>query len=537
MPISQEKIDAFLNYVPDEPRPVKGVIQDVLLDRIWCGSRHYISKGPDPWPHQLEALTFCLEQERALLLIKVRRGKTKISLDWLTQLYNANKINRALVIVPQPIVLEVWRNEVPRHSNLTVAIARTREDLHNDTYHSDADIVVVHWGTLLSYAKHGKTKGKIDSTYLIALRQQFQAGIIDESHKCKNHTTARFQMASILFENMKYRLGLTGTPFARNQFNLWAQMYLIDGGKALGHNYYFFEEAFGVRKASPFGQRRGMVWSKRHQKHIMAKYELVFDESKSDLLWRKMCRNVISYGWEGAEHLPELIHNMVDIPMSPSQKELYNDQIKNVIDREGRVLREQRDNTFTALRQIATGSLKFVDHDGEAHTINADTSAKMDWLVEFLEEVRDTAKIVIVHEFIRSGELIVDTIRELVSRKQDPIKLRHAHIKGGTKDAAEYLKAFMEKRLDILVINWRSVSMGVDLSVADYQLFVETPVSSIDRVQVEARAVANRQGRPLFLDDLICAPVERKILLGLKEGKDKLGDLVYQDDTFEMVEE
>jgi hypothetical protein len=535
MPIAQEKIDNFLNYVPTEPNPVKGVAKGELLDRIADASYgvYYRSKGPEPWPHQLEALTFCLERGSALLLIKVRRGKTKIALDWATQLHKARRIKRVLVIVPQPIVLEVWKQETPRHSALSIAIARTHEQLFEETIHGDSDIVAVHWSTLISYAKGGKVKADLDPVLLEHIATHYDAAIIDETHKCKNHKSVRFEVATTLLAKMQYKLGLTGTPFARNQFNLWAQVYLVDGGKALSRHYYLFEEAFGQKKAVFFGGRKGLVWSKKFKKLIMSNYQFIFDEDKSDLLLSKLSRIVISYGWEGAENLPELIHNVVDIPMSFSQKRLYNDQIRKVIDQPD----DRKGYTFQALREIATGHLKFVDSEGQEHTVNATVSAKMEWLEEFLEEVKDSASILIVHEFIRSGELICETLDELATRKIDPIKLKYGHIKGGTKDGGELLTAFMQKKLTILVINWRSVSMGVDLSAADYQLFIETPVSSIDRLQVEARAVANRQGRPLFLDDLICAPVERKIIRFLKEGKGKLSDLVYRDDTFEMVEE
>lgn len=540
MPIAQEKIENYLDYVPKPPRPVKDVHRSKLYDRIYEATDGIeytnVMKGVEPWPHQLEALTFCLEQQRAMLFIKVRRGKTKISLDWMNLLYQAEKIERVLVIVPQPIVLEVWRMETPKHSDLTIDIARTPKELANMALDGKSNIVAVHWGTLLSFAKHGKQKAEIDEHRLEALAECFQAGVVDEMHKCKNHQSLRWKMACTIFEHFEYKLGLTGTPFARNPFDLWAQMYLIDGGKALTRSYWFFEEAFGKRKKSRFSRRKGLVWNERKQANEMTTFEMVFDMAKADLLTNKLRQSVISYGWEGAENIPELIHSVVDIPMSHAQATFYNDELKKAVAQKDEDFKK-RTNTLAALREISSGFLKFADANGIEHTINSDANAKMEWLESFLEEVGDSASIVIVHEFIRTGELICETIEKLVTRKQEPIKLKYGHIRGGTQGAGELLRFFMQKKLSILVINWRSVSMGVDLSVADYQLFVETPISSIDRAQVEARAVANRAGRPLFLDDLICSPVERRILRYLKEGKGRLQDLVYADDTFAMVEE
>lgn len=532
--IAQDKLERFLALVPPAPRPVKGDDIDRLIDRIKAASNGapYWPKGNPPWPHQLEGLAFTLEQRKALLFIKVRRGKTKIALDWMTQLYKGGLISKkVLVIVPQPIILTTWQIEVAAHSDLTVAIAVDRGGI-DAALSSDAQIVVVSWGTLISFAKGGKMQGDIKLGALEVLASHFHAGVIDETHTCKNHKTVRWNIANILFGRFNYRLGLTGTPFGRNPFDLWAQAYLMDKGNALAWHHQFFVEAFGV--SEPVTDK-DKIWSKKRKKLIDTPHRWIFDKTKSDLLMDKMAGIAISYGWEDAEALPEIVKGSVRIPIYGEQREMYQGEIDKVIDRVKSLDQGERENVFVHLREISSGFLKFQD-EGEDHIVRSKENSKIDWLETFLAELGD-CQVVIVHEFIESGNMLCECLERLIHCKADPLKLRYGHIKGGVgaKASGKMMLAFQAHELDVLIINHRSVSMGVDLSAADYFLFYESPVSPIQRIQVEARATANRQGRTLFVDDMLCSPVEYRIIGFIKEGKSLLANLVYIDDVLEGV--
>jgi SNF2 family DNA or RNA helicase len=106
--------------------------------------------------------------------------------------------------------------------------------------------------------------------------------------------------------------------------------------------------------------------------------------------------------------------------------------------------------------------------------------------------------------------------------------IKYTWLYGETKDKDGALQAFRTGDAQVLIANTASGGVGIDLQMADYQCFVETPVSPIVRAQAEARALGpGRAGRALFMDDLVCAPIEERILGFLREGRDLLQEIVF----------
>ena len=74
------------------------------------------------------------------------------------------------------------------------------------------------------------------------LKTRSVAIIIDESAKIKNpdsKLTKDFFELSPLF---KIRLILTGTPVANRPYDIWSQIYFLDGGKHLGTDFKEFKK-------------------------------------------------------------------------------------------------------------------------------------------------------------------------------------------------------------------------------------------------------------------------------------------------------
>src|SRR5690606_9795864 len=70
----------------------------------------------------------------------------------------------------------------------------------------------------------------------------YDAIVIDESSKVKEHNTNRFRALRLMARRVKYMLLLTGTPAANGMTDLWAQMFLIDFGERLGQNITAFRD-------------------------------------------------------------------------------------------------------------------------------------------------------------------------------------------------------------------------------------------------------------------------------------------------------
>lgn len=79
----------------------------------------------------------------------------------------------------------------------------------------------------------------------------FRTVIIDESQGFKSHSSRRFQALKAIRPTVERFIELTGTPAANGLEGLWSQMYLLDGGEALGRNISTFRDRWFTPKMVP----------------------------------------------------------------------------------------------------------------------------------------------------------------------------------------------------------------------------------------------------------------------------------------------
>jgi SNF2 family DNA or RNA helicase len=513
MPIDPEAIERFLQApVPEHAIAFKGANPLDLNDLIFhsTGLDFKPSKTNPLGPHQIEGLAFALSNERSFLFYGMRLGKSWMALHWARHLRRANLVrSKGLVIAHAPIALQVWKSETEKHTDLrirTIAAGPQSSKEFVDACESRCDLIAVAWSglqqlfSIKKLSRKGAPKLYPDHEALRRAAPYFDHCIIDEIHFCQNHTSLRFNIANELLENCHYRLGLTGTPMGRDPYSIWAQAYLIDEGVTFGRNYYFFEQAFGKAKYNH--------WAR-------SKTEWHFDKKKAGIFQQKLQSISLSYELSEVRDINALT-NAVELEMFPEQQQAYQEVVDKFIKIDPMNLVEI-EAVFIRLRQIASGYLPFVGPDGQPR-IKYFGTPKLDWLKAFFEEC--PVQAIIFHEFIHSGDLICKAAEEAkvtIARLQGSMALN-------AKNAA--VAAFQEGAAQFLIANHTVGGTALELSNADYICFYESPVSPIVRAQAAARPMA-RGARPLIIDDLICAPVERKIARFIQEGRSILDAIVY----------
>jgi SNF2 family DNA or RNA helicase len=502
---SPEAIKRFLLYKPDLP-PIefRGAKPKDLLSVI---HEDELLTKTTPRKHQLEGLAFAIWAKRALLFYEMRTGKTKIALDWLSYLIYSNRLHkRALIVAHAPIGVDEWQSQVPLHSFLRVRVVRSgnlaQYEFQQALHDRDVDAVLISWSTLQQIfsikreAVRGAAKGK-EKLYvnrLLVREAAYNIGavVIDEIHMAGHYDTLRFGIASELVAHCQWRMGLTGTPFGRDPLLLWAQAYLIDAGNALSRSFFFFRDAFCTTKYNHF------KWSKS---------DYVFDRQKLSLLREKMDAMTLHCELRDVQDV-NVLSGVVRLSMGADQRLAYREAIDKLVQlRIGNTV--EIENTFIRLRQIATGFLPFVNDAGEQRIVDFMDAAKFVWLEDFLSNLPDM-QIVIFTDFVHTGQRIA----RLLAKKKVPYEWLH----GGSKDRPSLLARFQSKEARILVSNTAAGGMAINLSVADYLMFFEPVPSVIMRKQAEARPLA-RGSRPLVIDDLVCAPIEQKILDFYSQGR------------------
>lgn len=79
----------------------------------------------------------------------------------------------------------------------------------------------------------------------------FRTVIIDESQGFKSHSSRRFQALKAIRPAVDRFIELAGTPAPNGLEGLWSQIYLLDGGEALGHNITAFRDRWFTPKMVP----------------------------------------------------------------------------------------------------------------------------------------------------------------------------------------------------------------------------------------------------------------------------------------------
>jgi SNF2 family DNA or RNA helicase len=166
-------------------------------------------------------------------------GKTRTTLSVLDFLFQIGAIRKALIVGPLRPIYSVWPNEIKRWG-----FPQTYQILHGKTARnlkSDAQIELMNYGSLHKIAD---------------LENRWDVIVLDESTYIKNWSTNRTKNIKKLAKSIPSRVLLTGTPASNSLADLFAQMYIIDGGQALGKTVGGFRRNF----CRPAGQQQWNKW-------------------------------------------------------------------------------------------------------------------------------------------------------------------------------------------------------------------------------------------------------------------------------------
>lgn len=196
----------------------------------------------EPYTHQKKALKRALTLKRCALLMEPRTGKTKVSIDYLSALALAGKLDRAVIVAPAR-VLDVWVQEFhahcPVHYDLTIwdAAARKQPPPTVKSVH-ELSVLLVNYeafamsGPKLPSGRRSKKSGRFAHRAAIEkwLNGQPAAMILDESHRIKSPSGRAASMIVSMRPWFEYRLILTGTPVtkATRVFDLYMQWKFLN---------------------------------------------------------------------------------------------------------------------------------------------------------------------------------------------------------------------------------------------------------------------------------------------------------------------
>lgn len=239
--------------------------------------------------YQEVALHWLRTHDKAGLFLDMGLGKTATSLTALEPRHLP-----VLVVAPKRVAESVWPTERNIwRPDLSIAVAKGSPAQRRNAYAQQADITVI---------------GRDNLKDPELLTQQYQTIIIDELSGFKTRSSQRWRAARKLCATAPHVWGLTGTPSPNGLIDLWAQIFLLDGGRRLGGTLTKYRSRFFTPgRQLPNGIITEWVLKPEADTRI---HELLEDL-------------VLSMGTEGRVQLPPVTVNDVEVTLPPSVASMY----------------------------------------------------------------------------------------------------------------------------------------------------------------------------------------------------------------------
>lgn len=412
------------------------------------------------------------------LLLDMGLGKTVITLTAISELkYNHFQISRALVIAPKKVAEATWTSEAEKWDHLKhlrVAKILGTEAQRIRAVNTPADVYVINRENVQWLVEHYRNDWKFDMV------------VADELSSFKNPRAKRFKCLTWVMPHIRKFVGLTGTPAPNGVMDLWAQVYLLDGGERLGRSItafrreYFSENTHGGN-FSTFEEKQGAA----------------------ELVRQRISDICVSMKAEDYIELPERSDIVVPVQLDGRARKLYNKFERDMF------LQIDEDTLDAGTAAVLSNKLLQMsggcvyDTDRNAVTVH-------DCKLEALEELIEAAQgqpMLVFYNFRHELERLKAVFSKL--------KLNYGELK-----TPEDINRWNRRELNILLAHPASAAYGLNLQAGGSHIVWYGLNWSLELYQ-QANARLYRQGQKErviihhlivkdSVDELVMAALQRK---------------------------
>ena len=254
-----------------------------------------------PHDYQRYCITRIIQDEAVALFLDMGLGKTVITLTAVCDLiFNRLLVSRCLVIAPKKVAEDTWTREQDKWDHLRLLKIQPvlgPKDKRIRALNSPGNIFVINRENIPWLVDYYRNDWPFDMV------------VIDESSSFKSHQAQRFKSLKNIRRHIRRLVELTGPPSPNGLTDLWAQLYLLDGGKRLGRtlteyrNNYFIPASRNATTIFSYEPRPGA------------------DEKIQELI-RDIC---ISLSAKDYLSLPERIDNVRYIKLDTRARKAYEE--------------------------------------------------------------------------------------------------------------------------------------------------------------------------------------------------------------------
>ena len=444
-----------------------------------------------PHAYQQHCIDEIIRIKKIGLFLDMGLGKTVTTLTAVKELkYNRFAVQKVLVVAPKKVAEGTWTKEKDKWDHTKVL--RVSPVLGSQTkriraLNTPADLYIINRENVAWLVDYYRNDWPFDMV------------VIDESSSFKSHKAKRFKALASLGNRIDRLVELTGTPSPNGLDDLWAQVFLLDGGERLGKRYTHFRERYfqpDKRGAD------GMVYS----------YEAKPGSEQSIL--ERISDICISMKAEDYLQLPDLVYHQVPVELDAKSLKAYRElERKMVLEMPG----DEEDISVASaaalsnkLLQLANGAV--YDDDHQMHEVHG---CKIEAFLELVESLRGKP-VLVFYNFQH------DRIRILKTLEKSGLRVREL------KTPADE-DAWNRHEVDVLLAHPASSAYGLNLQQGGNHV-IWFGLTWNYELYTQANKRLHRQGQQekVIIHHLVCSGTRDEDVMQALEKKDDVQKWVLQ---------
>jgi SNF2 family DNA or RNA helicase len=455
---------------------------------------HYKYKSK-PFAHQDKALEMSWDKEVFAYFMEMGTGKSKVLIDNIAMLYNAGKIDGALIVAPKGVYKNWFDQEIPNHMpdyiEKKVGLWRTKPDDKDlkPLFATGAELHIL----IMNVEAFSTKKGVEFAAKFLASHKTLMG--VDESTTIKNPSAKRTQSILKLSKHTKYRRILTGSPVTKSPLDLYSQCQFLDPFLLDQSSYYVFRTRYAIcRKINVSGRSVEIVVGYRNLAELSEKLKpFSYRVLKDDCL-----------------DLPKKTFVKRTVELTDEQKKVYKQMKEEAIAfLNGKMVTSATVITqLMRLHQITCGH--FTSNDGKVQDLK---SNRINQLMNILEEMEGKAVIWAHYRYD------IEKIVAAISKEYGENSVVTYYGDTSTDDRQKAIKKIQDKDSPVrfIVGTPQTGGYGITLTGASTMIYYSNGYDLEKRQQSEARIDRIGQEKPMTYIDLICEDtVDTKIVESLR---------------------
>ena len=385
-------------------------------------------------PYQRDGIRHLLSFMHACLFYDPGLGKTITALLSYVLIRQKKPGTKLILFAPLRIAQTVWQAEIEkwddtRNLGLKVVLlhgATKKRRLWTEAL--EADITIVNYEGI-KWFYHETMKNDFDWPWDIMC--------FDELSKMKDPGTQRSKMIRKLLGRCERRWGLTGTPAPNSLQELFGQMFVVDGGLALGTSKWRFEQTYFT--SNPFT------------------HDLRLKPGAEERIAARIAPIVHDLRAEDHLDMPERIDVWHDLRMSPAHKKIYDE-----LEKESLLEFEASGQSVTAMTAgVLWGKLQQVCQ-GFLYTVSTADNTRAS---QRFDETKLCALEDIIEEAAGQSVLVMYRFQEDLVSLQDRFPEAVTLLRNNTD---RVVREWNAKQIPILLANPQSAAHGLNLQAGGH---------------------------------------------------------------------